>query len=143
MGYLIENSGEIKKAVFFISEADMQTLNTKPFLLFPINKPLVQFVIGGYITGNDKGLSGTCTFNTLKIGDSATYFQCRLDLQLMASSTLSTAEGYSFATNIGTGGQNGGKMINTKPLFMFSNADDPTGTGDFTLTLYYIDLITP
>jgi hypothetical protein len=143
MGYLIQNVGDIKKAVYFIPEADMQTLQTKPFLLFPINKPKVQFIIGAYITGSLNGTAGTFTFNTLKISDTATLFQARLDLQLMATSTLSTSLAYSFTTNTGTGGQNGGVMSQNKPLYLNSNADDAFGTGDFELTLYYIDLITP
>ena len=142
MGYLIESSGAIKKIVMVIKEPLMQTLNSSPVVIIPANGSTIPCIIAAFITGAPNSTSGAFTFNNLRIGDSATLYQCMVDLQQINSSTLDTGIGYIFNTGRYVNYSTGGKFDKLKPLELSSNADDLSGTGDFELTLFYYDLPT-
>jgi hypothetical protein len=142
MGYLIENSGAIKKIVMIIKESEMQTLNSSPVTIIAPNGSTITCILAAFITGAPGLNSGAYTFNNLRIGDSATLFQCMLDLQQMNSSGLGTGGGFIFQPGTYVNFATGGKHDKSRPINLSSNADDLSGTGDFELTLFYYDLAT-
>jgi hypothetical protein len=142
MGYLIENSLAIKKIVRIIKESEMQTLNSSPVTIIAPNGSTITCIIAAFITGAPGLNPGAYTFNNLRIGDSATLFQCMLDLQQMNASALGTFGGFIFQPGTYVNFATGGKHDKARPITLSSNADDLSGTGDFELTLFYYDLPT-
>lgn len=138
----ITTTGFLKKKTVFIRETEMQTLNTLPVTI--IDNDLVNnfIIVSAFIHGAPNGLTGFCNFFTLWLTDTTpgTIFQARLNLLAIAGGSITTTGGYIFTPGTFVTGQNGGLTTITRPLVLVSNADDPTGTGDYEIIVLYYEV---
>lgn len=131
-------TGYIKKLTFDISEADMQTLNTIPVKIYTADGLNTFLPIFASISGTPGAKPGTFTFNTLNLGDGATSWYAKIDLQQIAASNLQSSKAYVFSCGTYQNSADGGFNDPTRDTVLKANADDLTGTGDYTITVLYI-----
>jgi hypothetical protein len=137
--YIQDNgTGFINKLTVEIPESDMQTLFTIPFLIWTADGLNTFLPIFASLSGTPGKTPGTFTFNTLNLTDNNTLFYARLDLQQITASVLDSFRAYGFNCSTFNNGANGGTNTSVRNTFLKANANDATGTGDFTLTVLYI-----
>jgi hypothetical protein len=137
--YIQDNgTGFINKLTVDIPESDMQTLFTIPFLIYTADGLNTFLPIFASLSGTPGKPPGTYTFNTLNLTDNNTLFYARLDLQQITASLLDSGRANSFNCSTYVNGANGGTNNDARNTFLKANANDATGTGDFTLTVLYI-----
>ena len=131
--------GLIQKVQIFIRGGEMQTLNSNPILIWTADNTNIFFPVAAFITGTIGGTPGTVLMNRLILGDNATLTFAVIDVQQVSGGQIATTFGYIFDCGVSSNGASGGDNDAQRNTFLYANADDPTATGDYTLTvLYYL-----
>ena len=134
-----EGAGLLQKLEIFLRAPDIETLNSNPILIWTADNSNVFFPVAAFITGTIGGTPGNVLMNRLILGDNATLSYAVLDVQQVSGGQILTTFGFIFDCGVSSNGASGGDNDATRNTFLYANADDPTATGDYTLTvLYYL-----
>jgi hypothetical protein len=138
----ITTQGFLKKKTVFIRETEMQTLNTAPVTIIDNDLTNNFIIVSAFIHGAPNGNTGFCNFNTLWLTDGTpgTLFQARLNLLAISGASITTNGGYIMTPATYFNGNNGGLTLISRPIVLLSNADDPTGTGDYEIIVLYYEI---
>jgi hypothetical protein len=134
-----EGAGLIQKLEIFLRGVDMETLNSNPILIWTADNSNVFFPVAAFITGTIGGTPGSVLMNRIILGDNTTLTYAVIDVQQVSGGQIATNSGYIFDCGVSSNGASGGDNDATRNTFLYANADDPTATGDYTVTvLYYL-----
>lgn len=140
MGYLIENTSNfpVQIAKVFIDSADVSTLATTPIEIIPAGTGINYLILSAVIQVGKQTIQYT-GFSHIYLTDNATLKYALIET---ASFGGVIVEGtYSFALNM-THPPNrfGIRISSNKPINIATNTNPTAGNGDWTVTLYYIEL---
>lgn len=143
MGYLIEPAGTsyALSTTVILKETDLQTMGTTGILIYTADGINTVVPIACYMHAVDSTLGTAYTgMQTLKLVDGATmHTLCYgyMDILVTGSGTLDSGSVYSFNCPVNNGGTPGSRTVNNRDIYLKANTNPLTGTGDYTLTLFY------